>query len=288
MMPLASWPRGPSRVQPRTGLRIESRRIAGADTENPARERLLPDDLVHVPIEDELDAFLASAELQRPGKCGAVRTSARARDLGSVIHWPWRKVARPRVRDSRILLRNGSLLDVRRAAFHEEAHSPSGPRQAAIAVRAGDAAHTHVVRHQEFPGGVAVVGIRAMEIAFVVTVGGLGRSVHHRPVGVVPEEEVRILGQFLDGVLPRSGDEPFLVPLACDVPQLKGISPAKRDLRTAVQHLAAGIEVLIDHDHGRSEVPRSNRGGQTGAPCSDHDDIGLVVPLNGTGRGTLR
>ena len=96
--------------------------------------------------------------------------------------------------------------------FHEEAHSPPGARHAAIAVRAGDAAHADVIRHQEFPGGVAVVGIGPMEVAFVVPVRGLGRGVHDRPVGMVPEQEVRILGQFLHAVPPRSRDEPFLSP----------------------------------------------------------------------------
>ena len=127
-----------------------------------------------------------------------------------------------------------------------------------------------------------------MEVALVVAVRGLRRSVHDRPVGMVPEQEVRILGQFLHRMLPWSRDESFLVALACDVPQLERIPAAKRDLGAAVQHLAAKVEVLIDDDHGRPKVARANGGGQPGAPCSDDDDIRLVVPLNGVGGGHLR
>ena len=76
-------------------------------------------------------------------------------------------------------------------------HRPPGARHAAVAVRAGYAAKADVIRHQEFPGGVAVVRIGPMEVALVVAVGGLRRGVHDRPVGMVPEQEVRILGQFL-------------------------------------------------------------------------------------------
>ena len=66
---------------------------------------------------------------------------------------------------------------------------------------------------------------------------------------MVPEQEVRILGQFRHGLLPWSRDEPLLVALAFDVPQLERIPTAERDLSAAVQHLASGIEVLIDDDH---------------------------------------
>ena len=105
---------------------------------------------------------------------------------------------------------------------------------------------------------------------------------------MVPEQEVRILGQFLHRLLPWSRDESLFVAFACDVPQLERIPAAKRDLSAAVQHLAAGVEVLIDDDHRRAKIARPNGGGQPGASCSDDDDIGLVVPLNGVGGGNLR
>ena len=197
-------------------------------------------------------------------------------------------MARTHARDSGILFRDRSLLDVRRVTFHEEGHGPPRARHTAVAVRAGDAAHAHIIRHQEFPGGVAIVGVRPMEVSFVVPVWGLRRGVHDRPVGMIPEEEVRILGQFLHRVLPWSRNESLPIAFACDVPQLEGIPPAKRDLSAAVQHLAAGVEVLIDDNHGRSKVPCANSGRKPGAPCSDDNDIRLVGPFNSVGRGDLR
>ena len=62
----------PEALQTRTRLRVEPRRIARPDADDPARELLLPDDLVHMAVEDEPDAFFTGAELQRPGECGAV------------------------------------------------------------------------------------------------------------------------------------------------------------------------------------------------------------------------
>jgi hypothetical protein len=105
---------------------------------------------------------------------------------------------------------------------------------------------------------------------------------------MVSEQEVRILGQFLHRLPPWRRDESLPVILAGDVPQLKGIPTTKRNLPAAVQHLAAWIEVLIDNYHGCPKVSRTNGRGQTGAPSSDDDYIGLVVPLNGGDGGNLR
>ena len=105
----------PEALQTRTGLRVESRRIARPDTNHPARELLLPDDLVHVAVEDELDALFPGAELQTALESAApfVRAPGLA-TLGAVGHQPRREVARAHARDSGILCRDRSLLDVRR------------------------------------------------------------------------------------------------------------------------------------------------------------------------------
>jgi len=206
----------------------------------------------------------------------------------SVLHEARSEVARAHASDPSVLLRDGPLLDVRRRAFHEEGDCAPGARHPPVAVRAGYPTHTDVISHQKFPGGGAVVGIGPMQIALVVPVRRLGRGVHHRPVGVIPEQEVRILGQLLHGVLSRSSDESFAVALAGDVSQLKRIPAAQRNLSAAVQHLAAQVEVLIDDDDGRPEIARANGGRQPGAPAADDHHVGLVVPLNGFDRGDLR
>jgi len=117
-----------------------------------------------------------------------------------------------------------------------------------------------------------------MEIAFVVPVRRLRGGIHHRPVRVIPEQNVRILGQFRDAVLARRGDEPLGVAAAFDVAPLQRISTTKGDLATAVQHLAAGIEVLIDDDDRRAKVAGANGGGKSGAAGADDDDVCLVIP----------
>src|SRR5437879_10274308 len=127
-----------------------------------------------------------------------------------------------------------------------------------------------------------------MEVAFVVSVGCLGRSVHNRPIGMVSEQQVRILGQFLHRLPPWSRNEPFLVAFAFNVAQLDWIPTSKRNLSAAMQHLAAEVEVLVDDDHGGPKVTRTNGSGQAGASSSDDDDIRLIVPLDGLCGGHLR
>ena len=278
----------PEALETRARLRVESRRIAGSDTQHPSRELLFPDDLVHVTVQDEPDTFFTCAVLQAPRERSAVGARPRAGDLGAVLHQARRKVARTDAPDAGVLPRDGSPLDVSRLALHEQGRGASGSRHPAIAVRAGYPCHADVVRHQEFPGGVAVVGIGAMEVAFVVPVGRLRRGVHHRPVGMIPEQEVGILGELRRRVRWRGGDETLRIALASDVPELQGISAAKRNPSPTVQHLAADVEVLIDDNHGCAQVARPDGGGQAGAPCADDYDVRLVMPTNRVRRGALR
>ena len=126
-----------------------------------------------------------------------------------------------------------------------------------------------------------------MQLALVIAVRGLSGRVHDGPVGVVPEEEVGILGQLLHRVQPRRRHEPFRVALALDVALLQRIVAAERHQAAAVQHLAAKVEVLIDDDHRRAEIARANRRRKARAPAADDDDIGLVVPPDGLGRRHL-
>src|SRR5262245_9353697 len=148
-------------------------------------------------------------------------------------------------------------------------------------MRSGYASHADVIRHQKFPSGVTIVGIAPVEIAFIVAVRGLRRGIHDGPVGVVSEQEVRILGQLLRFLHWWSGDETFLVAFAFDVPELQWIAAAERHLPAAVQHLAADVEILINKDDRRAEVARANGGWQPDAARADDDDIRLVVPAYG-------
>ena len=125
------------------------------------------------------------------------QTAPGAAHLAASVHEARREVARALARDSRVLLRDGSRLDVRLVAYHEEGDRAPGARHPASPVRAGDAREADVIVHQEFPGGGAVVGPGAMQLAFVVAVGRLRRDVEDRPVGDVPEQEVDILGHVL-------------------------------------------------------------------------------------------
>src|SRR5207253_1222117 len=201
-----------------------------------------------------------------------------AGDEASVLHHSRGEVTRTFARDAGVLFCDRSFLDVRGGAFHEDRYSPPRARHAAIAVRSEYPAKADVILHEEFSSGRAVIGVGPMEVAFVVTVGRLSRSVHDGPIRMVPEQEVRILRQFLHRLPPWRRDKAFLVPFALDVAHLEWIATAKRNLSAAVQHLAAQVEVLVEDDHGRSKVPRTNGGGQPGAPSSDDDDVRLVSP----------
>src|SRR5205823_1417936 len=117
-----------------------------------------------------------------------VRARTFAGDEASVLHHTWREVTRTDARNSGILFRDRSLLDIRGEAFHEEGDSPPRTRHAAIAVRSEYPAKADVIRHEEFSSGGAVVGIGPMEVAFVVSIGCLGRGIHDRPIRMVPEQ----------------------------------------------------------------------------------------------------
>src|SRR6266851_6549277 len=56
----------PEAFQTRAGFGMHSRRVAGLDPQNAARERLLPDELIHMAVEHEPNALLPGAELHGP------------------------------------------------------------------------------------------------------------------------------------------------------------------------------------------------------------------------------
>ncbi len=155
-------------------------------------------------------------------------------------------------------------------------------------VRALYAREAHVIVHEELPGGGTVVGPGAMLFPILVAIGGMRADVEHGPVGDVPEQEIGILGHVRRLVQRRDLDEPLLIALPGDVPQLPRIAAAERDLAAAVQHLAADIEILIDDEHGETGIACPDRARQSGTPGTDDDKIHLVVPLDAVGARPLR
>ena len=92
----------------------------------------------------------------------------------------------------------------------------------------------------------------------VVPVRALGFGVDDRPVGDVREQEIDIVVEFL-GILDRSyRDEALFVALGPHIPALNWVASAERHEGPAVQHSAAKIEILIDHQHSGPEIPRAN------------------------------
>ena len=73
-------------LQPRAGLRAEPRRVARLHAEDASRELLLADELGHAPVEHELDALLARAELQAARQRGAIPDRPGSGDLAGVGH----------------------------------------------------------------------------------------------------------------------------------------------------------------------------------------------------------
>ena len=278
----------PKAHQLRAGVGVEPRGIARLDADNPARELLLANDLGHAPVEHELDTFLPRAEFQTAREGGAVPDRPRSGELAAVSHDAWREMAGALALNARVLLRDGSFLDVGLVTKHQERRRTSRARDAAGRVGAVDTREADVVVDQELSGAVAIVSPGAMQIAVIVAVGRLRRDVEDRPVGHVPEQEVSIFPKLVRLVQRRDLDEAFLVAFARDVSQLHRVAAAERDLRSAVQHLAANVEVLINNEHAQAGIPRPDGAGQSGRPRTDNDKVCFIVPLDAIDGGPLR
>ncbi len=196
----------PEAAQKLARLRVLARRIVGFDSENPAGEGLLAYELVETAVQDELDAFLARRELERPREGHAVAQRVRRGETARVCHLHGCERARALgIGDARILRADRSRLDVGLLAADEETRRAPRARQASAAVRAVDAREPDIVVHQELPRGRAVLGPSAHELPLVVSVRALASAVEDRPVGDVGEQEldavVELLG-ILDWRLP--------------------------------------------------------------------------------------
>ena len=157
-------------------------------------------------------------------------------------------------------------------------------------MRAADSRKPNVVVDQELPGRRTVLGPRARQLPLVVAVRALPLGVDNRPVGDIRKEKLDTVVELLrvlDGI---HGDEPLPVTLSVYVPLLHGVTPTQRQPTRAVQHPASEIEVLIDHQNGCAQIPRTNGSGQAGTTASRDHNIGFVVPsaLCGTRLRDLR
>src|SRR5262249_48970719 len=62
------------------------------------------------------------------------------------------------------------------------------------------------------------------------------------------------------------------------VPFLDGVAAAERCPAPAVHKLPANVEVLVDDEHGRPEIPRPDGGMQPHAPRPEDDHVRFIVP----------
>ncbi len=119
-----------------------------------------------------------------------------------------------------------------------------------------------------------------MQIALVVAIRSLSGAVDDRPVGHVAPQIVHVFGQLFDSVLSRDGDEAFKIGLAGDVAQLCGVAAAERNLAARVNHTAAEIEVLVNHQHRGAKIARPDGARQAEAAAAEDDHVVDIIPLD--------
>jgi hypothetical protein len=96
--------------------------------------------------------------------------------------------------------------------------------------------------------------MNCLVFAVVIAISGHARSVDNRPVRHVSEKAVGVIFQIfrLDerGLQPQPlGVGPYTVPF------LYGVAAAKRRPAAAMHQLPANVEVLVDDEYRRPEVP---------------------------------
>jgi hypothetical protein len=147
-------------------------------------------------------------------------------------------------------------------------------------VRAVDAREPAIILHQEFARRRTVLGPAAMLVGVVEAVVAIALLVEDGPVRHVAKQQV-------DGIVQRLGrhqwvdlDEALGVGVARGIALLDRIAAAERDPGPAVQHASARVEILIDHQHRGTEIAGPDRRRQAGTSGTEHDDVGLVIPLD--------
>ena len=149
----------------RLGSRHEPRLVAGLDAEHASRSGRLPEQAIHVVVQEELDTFGPRTRLERPDVRGA-SSAPRAHGAGHV-----------------------------RSFEHRDARPQRGdPHRPRVEFRRPD---HDAVGNQELERRRAVVGERALNRPVVVTVVGDAVRQHDGPVGQILEH---LIGRILDAV----------------------------------------------------------------------------------------
>src|SRR6266446_3548960 len=243
-------------------------------------------------VEQEPNAFLPGAELQRPGDGKTAPDPSRRADRFSGAARNGAHGIEGRVplagEIASVLRRYRPRLDVGLVGeLHHRSRGPGAGHPAAL-MGAVDPREADVVVHHELPGLGGIVGPGAMKLTVVVAVPGDAGLVDDRPVGHVPKEPVGVI--FEISRLDARRRQPQAIGVRrSPVPLLYRIAAAERCPAAAVHQLAADIEVLVDDEHRRAEVSGPDSGMQPHASRPEDDDIRLIIPDDaaGAGRGLL-
>ena len=178
-------------------------------------------------------------------------------------------------------------LDIRLVRHLEDRAGGARTRHAATLVSAVDAREADVIVQHELPHLGRIVGPGAMQLAVIVAITRDTRGIHHRPVGHVAEQAVRIIFQIFR--LDDRRREPHALRIDPGaITFLDGVTAAQRRPAAAVHELAADIVILVDDKHGGAKVAGPDCSVQTDASRPEHHDIGVIVPGKALWSGLLR
>jgi len=145
-----------------------------------------------------------------------------------------------------------------------------------------DPREPNVVVHHELPGLRRVVGPSTVKLPVVVSVPGDTRGIDDGPVRHISEEPIRIIFQV--GWLHHRRGQPQPVWIgAHSIAFLDRVATAEGSPATAVDELAANVEVLVDHEDSRPQVARPDGSVKAHAAGPKDEDVDFIVPVNGLG-----
>jgi hypothetical protein len=178
-----------------------------------------------------------------------------------------------------ILRRQRAGLDVGLVGELHDGARGAAARHAAALMRAVDPGKPHVIVHHELPGLGRIVGPGAVELAVVVAIPCDARGIDDRPVRHVPEQAIGVVFEIFRLDLWRGQTQALRVGRHA-VAFLDGVAAAERGPAAAVDELPADVEILVDHEHGRTEVACPNRGVEPDASRAENHHVRFVVKAN--------